>query len=122
MPQPKPNKKDLSHPPSSPRPHLLTVWISGAALAISCLSLWESHEARVLNYASALPSISATVELLEPIQVTKRLTLRYYWRTLGRPLRERWNPPLLARTPAALNAFLRAVWNLASCMLACEMR
>ena len=61
---------------------------------ISGLSWREARQARELNYLTSRPALSATVELVEPIQPGKQVVFRVVLENRGSTAARRLNPEL----------------------------
>lgn len=66
------------------RPHHLSLIFSVAALIVSGLSFWESHQARKLSYDLSLPKISVQPALIEPLTAGKQINLKIKVENLGK--------------------------------------
>ena len=62
------NDKKTSGRDTQSRPHPYALVLSIVALAVSGLSLWESHESREITYQSSVPFLDAEVRLTEPLK------------------------------------------------------
>src|SRR5579864_5196261 len=57
------------------RPHNISIVLSILALAASCLSLWESHNSRVLSRAATRAQLQVTAAVIQPGDNEQQLVL-----------------------------------------------